>query len=104
MNRPQYENWVPGGVLRVYSKRYNVWHFGILTWLYGQAMVMHASKERGHFVLTTLDEFAEGEPMQYCAYRKCYPVRLPLKSATYKKPKTEASLLRGLGCNTVTWR
>ncbi len=28
-------------------------------------MVMHASKERGHFVLTTLDEFGEGETMQY---------------------------------------
>ena len=24
-----YDNWVPGGVLRVYSKRHNVWHFGI---------------------------------------------------------------------------
>jgi len=39
-----------------------------------------------------------------CAYRKCYPVRMPLKSATYKKPKTEASPVRGLECNTVTWR
>jgi putative ABC transport system permease protein len=32
-----------------------------------------------------------------CAYRKCYPVRLPLKSANYKKPKTEASLSQRIG-------
>jgi len=65
LQRVQYGNWVPGGVLRVYSRRYGVWHFGILTWLYGQPMVMHASKDRGHFVLTALAEFAEGEAVQF---------------------------------------
>jgi len=34
-----------------------------------------------------------------CAYRKCYPVRMPLKSAIYKKPKTEASPVRGSKCD-----
>jgi hypothetical protein len=36
--------------------------------------------------------------------RKCYPVRMRLKSATYKKPKMEASLVRRLECNNVTLR
>lgn len=39
-----------------------------------------------------------------CAYRKCYLVRMRLKSATYKKPKMEASLVSGLECNNVTLR
>jgi hypothetical protein len=26
---------------------------------------MHASKERGHFVITTLEEFADGQPIEY---------------------------------------
>jgi hypothetical protein len=28
-------------------------------------MVMHASKDRGQFVLSALEEFAEGQPLQY---------------------------------------
>jgi hypothetical protein len=59
----QFENWVPGGVLRVYSKRHNVWHVGIASALNG--MVLHASKERGQFILTTYDEFAQGQPAEY---------------------------------------
>ena len=39
-----------------------------------------------------------------CAYRKCYPVRMPLKSATYKNPKMEASPVRRLECNNVALR
>jgi Lecithin retinol acyltransferase len=65
VNRLQYGNWIPGGVLRVYSKRHHVWHVGIPAWVCVGPMVMHASKDRGHFVLTTLDEFAQGQPMQY---------------------------------------
>jgi hypothetical protein len=65
MNRLQFENWVPGGVLRVYSRRHNVWHFGILTWLNDGPMVMHASKDRGYFVVTTFEEFAQGQPVDY---------------------------------------
>ena len=66
MNRLQYGNWIPGGVLRVYSKRWQVWHYGIAgsRTLQGP-MVMHASKDRGQFVLTTCDEFSEGNPIDY---------------------------------------
>src|SRR5271165_1446076 len=39
-----------------------------------------------------------------CAYRKCYPARMRLKSATHMKPKMEASLVRRLECNNVTLR
>ena len=35
---------------------------------------------------------------------KCYSARMPLKSATYKKPKMEASLVRRLECDNVTLR
>jgi hypothetical protein len=66
MNRVQHKNWIPGAVLRVYSKRWQVWHFGIAGSLTVQGpMVMHASKDRGQFVLTTCDEFSEGEPIEY---------------------------------------
>ncbi|MGB7173220.1 MAG: hypothetical protein WBD23_06680 [Candidatus Acidiferrales bacterium] len=63
MNRIQYSNWIPGGVLRVYNNRHGVWHFGIAGRTYG--MVMHASKDRGQFVETTFEEFAEGQPDSY---------------------------------------
>ena len=59
----QYGNWVPGGVLRVYSKRHNVWHFGIAGSTTGT--VMHASKDIGQFTLTSYDEFAQGQPTEY---------------------------------------
>jgi len=62
MNRIQYGNWIPGGVLRVFSQRRGVWHFGIAA---GLGMVMHASKERGRFVLTTFAEFSEGQHVDY---------------------------------------
>ena len=55
-----YDNWVPGGVLRVYSKRHNVWHFGIASSMNG--MVMHASKDIGEFTETTYEEFAHDQP------------------------------------------
>jgi hypothetical protein len=61
--RLQYGNWVPGAVVRVYSKRYNVWHFGIAGWVVGT--VLHASKELGRFTLTTYDEFVEAEVAGY---------------------------------------
>jgi hypothetical protein len=65
MNRVQHGDWIPGAELRVYSRRHGVWHVGILTWLYGVPMVMHASKDRGQFVLTTLEEFSYGLPAYY---------------------------------------
>lgn len=58
-----YDNWVPGGVLRVYSKRHNVWHFGIASSVNG--MVMHASKDIGCFTETTYEEFAPDQPTIY---------------------------------------
>src|SRR5258707_11786623 len=58
-----YQNWVPGGVLRVYSNRHNVWHFGIAGSMNGT--VMHASKDIGQFTLTSYDEFAQGQPVAY---------------------------------------
>jgi len=66
MYRVEYGNWVPGAVIRVYSKRHHVWHVGIADWPgpYGP-MVMHGSKDRGQFVRTTFDEFANGEPSDY---------------------------------------
>jgi hypothetical protein len=66
MGRLAYGNWIPGGVLRVYSRRHQVWHVGIVAWMsVAGPMVMHASKERGHFVITTLEEFADGQPIEY---------------------------------------
>lgn len=59
----QYGNWVPGGVLRVYSKRHNVWHFGIADLQNG--MVMHASKDIGQFTTTTYEEFAQDQVTEY---------------------------------------
>lgn len=66
MNRIQYGNWVPGGVLRVYSKRRAVWHFGIADSLdiSGQT-VLHASKDRGIFTRTSYEEFSEGQVAEY---------------------------------------
>jgi hypothetical protein len=46
----------------------------------------------------------DGITPEGCAYRKCYPVRMLLKSATYKTPKIEASLVSRLGCKNVTLR
>ncbi len=63
MNRIQYGEWIPGAVIRVFSKRRGVWHFGIAGSVW--RTVMHASKDRGQFVLTTYDEFAEGQPGEY---------------------------------------
>ena len=65
MYRVEYGNWVPGAVIRVYSKRHNVWHFGIADWSANGPMVMHGSKDRGRFVRTTLDEFADGQTTDY---------------------------------------
>ena len=66
MNRIQYGNWVPGGALRVYSRRRGVWHFGIAGTLgVGGPMVLHGSKDRGQFSVTTFEEFAEGQPATY---------------------------------------
>lgn len=65
MNRSQYGNWIPGAELRVYSRRYGVWHVGILVWVFGVPMVIHASKDRGMVVQTTLEEFSEGLPVYY---------------------------------------
>jgi hypothetical protein len=66
MNQIPYDNWIPGGVLRVYSRRRGVWHFGIAgaTGASGPS-VMHASKDRGQFVVTSYSEFAEGEQVEY---------------------------------------
>ncbi|HYB60674.1 MAG TPA: lecithin retinol acyltransferase family protein [Methylomirabilota bacterium] len=66
MKRIQYGNWIPGAVVRVYSKRRAVWHFGIAGSLsVAGPMVMHASKDRGQFAVTTNDEFSKGQPIQY---------------------------------------
>jgi hypothetical protein len=94
MNCIRYGNWIPGGVLRVYSQRYGVWHYGILTWLYGMPMVMHASKERGHFVLTTYDEFACGQPVRYT----WLPENLGIQQAVL----TRAESLLGKSFNLLT--
>jgi Lecithin retinol acyltransferase len=66
MNRVQFGNWVPGAVLRVYSKRHNVWHFGIATSLDASGlMVMHGSKDRAQFALTSYGEFAGDQAVDY---------------------------------------
>jgi len=66
MNRIQHGDWIPGGVLRVYSQRRGVWHFGIAgPMTFNGAMVLHASKDHGQFVMTTFDEFAEGQRVEY---------------------------------------
>jgi Lecithin retinol acyltransferase len=63
VNRVQYGDWIPGAVIRVFSKRRGVWHFGILGWTVGT--VWHASKDRGLFVLTTFAEFSEAQQVTY---------------------------------------
>jgi hypothetical protein len=63
MNRLQQANWIPGAVVRVFSKRRGVWHFGVTGTSWGT--VYHASKDRGLFLLTTYEEFAEGQPTEY---------------------------------------
>jgi len=66
MYRVEHGDWVPGAVLRVYSRRRSVWHFGIADeWGQSGPMVMHASKDHGQFVLTTCAEFSEGQEPQY---------------------------------------
>jgi hypothetical protein len=62
MFRQQLGDWVPGGVIRVYSKRHNVWHFGIADL---NGTVMHASKDIGQFTVTTYDVFAQGQATEY---------------------------------------
>lgn len=57
------ENWVPGSVIRVFSKNRGVWHFGITGTVWGT--VYHASKELGAFALTDYDQFAWGQDVQY---------------------------------------
>ena len=61
-----YDNWIPGAALRVWSPRHGVRHFGIAGWVPGT--VYHASKDRGQFVLTSFEEFAEGQPAFYERY------------------------------------
>jgi Lecithin retinol acyltransferase len=63
MNRIQRGDWIPGAVIRVFSARRGVWHFGIAGW--NHETIWHASKDRGYFLLTTLHEFAEDQPCVY---------------------------------------
>ena len=53
----------PGSVVKVWSRRYNFWHKGMVDWpdpLTGEQRVIHSDK--GNFVRTTsLPEFAAGE-------------------------------------------
>ena len=67
MNRIQYGNWVPGAVLSVFSQRHLVNHVGIAGPLdsSGRRTVYHASKDRGVFILTFYEEFAEGQEVSY---------------------------------------
>jgi hypothetical protein len=62
MRIQQVGDWVPGSVVRVFSRRHGVWHFGILA---ANGWVYHASKDRGMFVLTTFAEFAENQSATY---------------------------------------
>lgn len=94
MNCIKYGSWIPAGVLRVYSRRYGVWHYGILTWLYGMPMVMHGSKDRGRFALTTYEEFAEGQPAQY--------TWLPKSLETQRAVLSRATILLGKPFNLFT--
>ena len=66
MNRIQYGNWIPGGVVRTWSQKRSVWHFGIAGSLgvHGP-VVLHASKDRGEFAATPASEFAEGQTLSY---------------------------------------
>lgn len=65
MNRIQYGNWIPGAEVRVYSRRYGVWYVGIVVWVFGVPMVIHASKDHGMVVQTSLEEFSDGLPVYY---------------------------------------
>jgi hypothetical protein len=65
MYRIQYGDWIPGAEVRVYSRRFGVWHVGILVWLCGVPMAIHASKDHGVVVRTSLEEFSEGLPVYY---------------------------------------
>jgi hypothetical protein len=63
LNRIQYGDWIPGAVIRVFSKRRGVWHYGIAGSAWGT--VLHASKDRGQFTVTSCQEFTEGLPAAY---------------------------------------
>lgn len=52
---------ISGSVVRVYSRRHGLWHFGILGPLTESGWtVFHASKDRGYFACTSFHEFADG--------------------------------------------
>ena len=57
----QMQTWAPGSILRVWSRRHGVFHWGVSDWPdWTGVRVIHSAK--GSFVRsTTLQEFAEGE-------------------------------------------
>ena len=67
MNRIEYGNWVPGAVLRVFSPRHLVYHYGIAgpLDLGGRPTVYQGSKDRGIFLQTCYEEFADGQQALY---------------------------------------
>jgi len=52
---------VPGSILRVWSSRYKVFHYGVVDWpsFFGQQRVLHSPKG-GKLCSSTLEEFTEG--------------------------------------------
>lgn len=74
-----YQDWIPGAVLRVWSARYGVWHFGIASSIPGY--VYHASKDRGQFALTSFTEFSEGQTVTYEWYPESHQVQMVLNRA-----------------------
>ena len=101
MDRLQYGNWIPGAVIRVFSKRRGVWHFGILGTSWGT--VWHASKDRGQFVLTTFDEFAEGQPDAYTWIPDSSEVQQAVLARAASQQGKRYNLLNANCEDLVTW-
>lgn len=55
------QNYVPGSILKVWSTRYNVFHYGVVDWpsAFGQPRILHSPKG-GKLCSTALNEFTEG--------------------------------------------
>jgi hypothetical protein len=58
-------------------------HVGIASWMVG--MVYHASKEHGQFLLTTYDEFAQGEPTEYTSFPETFEAQTAVLNRAEKR-------------------
>jgi len=102
MNAPQ--GWDSGSIIKVWLPDRNVYHYGILqrTWFWPDQAI-HNSKDRGSVVRTSLDEFAQGNPVELERASKSWEVSAILSRAESQIGKKSFSL-REWNCEDfVTW-